>query len=202
MEEQAKHGTDGTKSHFFAWLFRMRYIRRWALMRNTASENVLEHTCETAAIAHALAVIRNRIFGGDADPGAAAAAALYHDAPEIFTGDLPTPIKYNGSAIREAYKAIEQRAAHRLLDTLPESLRADFAPYLTETPPETAVLVRAADKLSAYIKCVEERKAGNGEFRKAEEQTRAALEEMDLPEVRYFLDVFLDSFSLSLDELR
>ena len=192
----------GVKSHFFAWLFRMRCIRRWALMRNTESENVLEHTCEVIALAHALAVIRNRKFGGHADPGAAAAAALYHDAPEIFTGDLPTPIKYDGPAIREAYKAIEHRAARRLLDTLPEELRGDIAPYLTEVPPETEELVKAADKLAAYIKCVEERKAGNGEFRKAEEQTRAALDAMDLPEVRYFLDVFLDSFSLSLDELR
>ncbi|MBQ9349086.1 MAG: 5'-deoxynucleotidase [Oscillibacter sp.] len=192
----------GVKSHFFAWLFRMRCIRRWALMRNTESENVLEHTCEVIALAHALAVIRNRKFGGHADPGAAAAAALYHDAPEIFTGDLPTPIKYDGPAIREAYKAIEHRAARRLLDTLPEELRGDIAPYLTEVPPETEELVKAADKLAAYIKCVEERKAGNGEFRKAEEQTRAALDAMDLPEVRYFLDAFLDSFSLSLDEPR
>ena len=189
-------------SHFFAYLFRMRYIRRWSLMRNTAPENVLEHSFQAAALAHALAVIRNRRFGGHTDPGAVAAAALYHDAPEIFTGDMPTPIKYGSAAIREAYREVERRAALRLLDTLPEELRADFAPALTEVPPEVEELVKAGDKLAAYIKCIEEEKAGNGEFRRAAAQTRRALEEMNLPEVYYFLDTFLDGFSLSLDELR
>lgn len=189
-------------SHFFAYLFRMRYIRRWALMRNIAPENVLEHSFQTAALAHALAVIRNEKFGGHTDPGTAAAAALYHDAPEIFTGDLPTPIKYDSPAIRDAYHDIEARAARRLLDTLPEDLRPAFAPVLTEVPPEIEQLVKAADKLAAYIKCVEEERAGNSEFRRAAQQTRRALDAMDLPEVRYFLDTFLDGFSLSLDELR
>ena len=190
------------KSHFFAYLARMRFIRRWALMRNTYPENVQEHSYQTAVLAHALAVIRNRHFGGHADPGLAAAAALYHDAAEILTGDMPTPIKYHNPAIRRAYQDIEAVAEGKLLGMLPEELRADFAPLLTETPPEVRELVKAADKLSAHIKCLEELKAGNTEFREAAAQTRAALEAYRLPEVAYFMDTFLDSFSLSLDELK
>lgn len=190
------------KSHFFAYIFRMRFIQRWALMRNTAPENVQEHSHQVAVLAHALAVIRNERFGGSVDAGAVAVAALYHDAGEIFTGDMPTPIKYMNPAIRTAYKDVEAVAARRLLDMVPQELQAAYAPVLEVRDGETAALVKAADKLSAYIKCLEELKAGNGEFRQAAEQTRAALESYGLPEVQYFMDTFLDSFSLTLDQLK
>lgn len=190
------------KSHFFAYISRMRFIQRWALMRNTAPENVQEHSHQAAVLAHALAVIRNEKFGGGVDPGLAAAAALYHDASEILTGDMPTPIKYMNPAIRTAYKDVEAVAEGKLLAMLPEELRGAYVPVLTDVDPEVKRLVKAADKLSAYIKCVEELKAGNTEFREAAAQTRKALEGCGLPEVSYFLETFLDSFSLTLDELK
>ncbi len=190
------------KSHFFAYISRMRFIQRWALMRNTDQENVQEHSHQTAVLAHALAVIRNEKFGGSIDPGRVAAAALYHDASEILTGDMPTPIKYDNPAIQDAYKEVEAVAERKLLNLLPEELRRWYAPLLTEVDQETERLVKAADKLSAYVKCVEELKAGNAEFREAAAQTRRALESYGLPEVAYFLEVFIDSFSLTLDELK
>ena len=190
------------KSHFFAYISRMRFIQRWALMRNTAQENVQEHSHQAAVLAHALAVIRNQRFGGHVDPGAVAVAALYHDAGEILTGDMPTPIKYHNPAIREAYKDVEAVAEQKLLAMLPEELQPVYAPILTIRDEETVRLVKAADKLSAYIKCVEELKAGNMEFREAAAQTRSALEGYGLPEVDYFLETFLESFSLTLDELK
>ena len=190
------------KSHFFAYMARMRFIQRWALMRNTAPENVQEHSHQVAVLAHALAVIRKEKFGGIVDPGAVAVAALYHDASEILTGDMPTPIKYDNPAIRKAYKEVEAVAEQRLVDFLPEELRPIYRPILTSADKEVEELVKAADKLSAHIKCMEELKAGNNEFREAAAQTRRALEAYDLPEVRYFMDTFLDSFSLTLDELK
>ena len=190
------------KSHFFAYISRMRFIQRWALMRNTAPENVQEHSHQVAVLAHALAVIRNEKFGGAVDPGAVAVAALYHDASEILTGDMPTPIKYDNPAIQHAYKEVEAVAEKKLLHMLPEELQATYALILTPTAPEVERLVKAADKLSAYIKCVEELKAGNTEFREAAAQTRKALEGYGLPEVGYFLETFMDSFSLTLDELK
>ena len=190
------------RSHFFAYVSRMRFIQRWALMRNTAPENVQEHSHQVAVLSHALAVIRNEKFGGSIDPGLAAAAALYHDASEILTGDMPTPIKYGNPAIQSAYKDVEAVAERKLLAMLPEELRGAYAPVLTAVDPEVARLVKAADKLSAYIKCVEELKAGNAEFREAAAQTRKALEGYGLPEAAYFLETFMDSFSLTLDELK
>ena len=190
------------RSHFFAYVSRMRFIQRWALMRNTAPENVQEHSHQVAVLAHALAVIRNEKFGGSIDPGLAAAAALYHDASEILTGDMPTPIKYGNPAIQSAYKDVEAVAERKLLAMLPEELRGAYAPVLTAVDPEVARLVKAADKLSAYIKCVEELKAGNAEFREAAAQTRKALEGYGLPEAAYFLETFMDSFSLTLDQLK
>ena len=181
-------------SHFFAYLSRMRFIQRWALMRNTAPENVQEHSHQVAVLAHALAVIRNEKFGGHADAGAVAVAALYHDASEILTGDMPTPIKYDNPAIRKAYKEVEAVAEEKLLHMLPEEFQPVYAPI--------KLILKAADKLSAYIKCVEELKAGNSEFRDAAAQTRAALEEYELPEVTYFLETFMPSFSLTLDQLK
>lgn len=190
------------KSHFFAYISRMRFIQRWALMRNTAPENVQEHSHQVAVLAHALAVIRREKFGGTIDPGMAAAAALYHDASEILTGDMPTPIKYDNPAIRNAYKDVEAVAESKLLAMLPEELRGAYRPLLTDTDPEVETLVKAADKLSAHIKCLEELKAGNAEFRDAARQTREALEACRLPEVDYFLETFLPSFSLTLDQLK
>ena len=190
------------KSHFFAYISRMRFIQRWALMRNTAPENVQEHSHQVAVLAHALAVIRNEKFGGAVDPGQVAVAALYHDASEILTGDVPTPIKYDNPAIQHAYKEVEAVAEKKLLHMLPQELQSVYAPILTPTDPDVERLVKAADKLSAYIKCVEELKAGNTEFREAAAQTRKALEGYGLPEVAYFLDTFIDSFSLTLDELK
>ena len=190
------------KSHFFAYISRMRFIQRWALMRNTAQENVQEHSHQVAVLAHALAVIRNEKFGGSVDAGQVAVAALYHDASEILTGDMPTPIKYDNPAIRRAYKDVEAVAERKLLEMLPEELQGIYEPVITGCGGEIEELVKAADKLSAYIKCVEELKAGNNEFREAAAQTRKALEGYELPEVQYFLETFMDSFSLTLDELK
>ena len=156
----------------------------------------------TAVLAHALAVIRNRFFDGCLDEGQVAVAALYHDAGEILTGDMPTPIKYYNPAIREAYRQVEQVAADKLLGMLPEELRPTYSAALSPAAPEIQQLVKAADKLSAYIKCLEEVKAGNSEFREAAAQTKEALEGYDLPELRYFMATFLESFSLSLDQLK
>ncbi|BAL01196.1 5'-nucleotidase YfbR [Oscillibacter valericigenes Sjm18-20] len=190
------------KSHFFAYLSRLRFISRWALMRNTAMENVQEHSHQAAVLAHALAVIRNERFGGHVDAGAVAVAALYHDASEILTGDMPTPIKYFNPAIRSAYKEVEAVANRKLLEMLPPELQGAYGSILEVSDPEIRILVKAGDKLSAYIKCVEEVKAGNGEFRDAARQTRAALEGFGLPEVEYFLGTFMGSFTLTLDELK
>lgn len=187
---------------FFAYIARMRHIDRWALMRNSLSENVQGHSHMVAVLCHALAVIAREKFGSQVDPGQAAIAGLYHDAPEILTGDMPTPVKYDNPAIREAYKAVETVAADKLLSTLPEELRASFAPYVREElEPELLALVKAADKLSAHIKCLEELKAGNLEFQKAAQQTWAALDAMELPALRYFMEQFLPAFQLTLDEL-
>jgi len=189
-------------NQFFAYISRMRYIDRWALMRNSYQENVQEHSHMVAVIAHALAVIRRDIFGGEIDPGEVAIAALYHDAPEIITGDLPTPVKYFNPDIRDAYKKVEDVAALKLLSMLPEELRPTYQPYLREQAGEIHDLVKAADKFSAYIKCVEELKAGNAEFRKAAEQTLQGLQSSPLPEVGYFMEHFLPAFELTLDELQ
>lgn len=188
--------------NFFPMIARMKYINRWGLMRNTQAENIQEHSHMVAVLAHALAVIRRDQFGGTIDPGRVAAVALYHDAPEIFTGDLPTPVKYANPAIQSAYKAVENNAARRLTAMLPQSLRPAFAGLLEEEDPEVLALVKAADKLSAHLKCLEELKAGNREFQSAAQQTMAALQSYQLPELDYFLAEFLPAFSLTLDELQ
>ena len=189
-------------NHFFAYIDRMRYIERWALMRNSVRENIQEHSHQVAVLAHALAVIRNELFGGQVDAGQVAAAALYHDAGEILTGDMPTPIKYFNPEIREAYRKVEEVADQKLLGMLPPELRTVYEDILCPADPEVEELVKAADKLSAHIKCLEEQKAGNDEFRAAAHQTRQALEKMHLPEVDLFLRDFLPSFRLTLDELK
>ncbi len=189
--------------NFFALMARMKYIDRWGLMRNTQSENIQEHSHMVAILAHALAVIGRERFGSAVDPGEAAVAGLYHDASEILTGDLPTPVKYDNPGIKEAYKAVERMAADKLLTMLPGELSPAFAPYVREElDPQLLQVVKAADKLSAHIKCLEELSAGNAEFRLAARQTRAALEEMDLPALKYFLSEFLPGFELTLDELQ
>ena len=188
--------------NFFAYLSRMRYISRWSLMRNALDENIQEHSHMVAVLAHALGVIRRDVFGVDCNPEEYAAVALYHDCSEILTGDLPPPIKYHSAEIRDAYRQIEQLACDKLLDTLPEPLRGAFGEVMTgEKAEKCRDLVKAADKLSAYIKCIEERKAGNNEFLSAEAQTRAILEASGLPEVTYFLNHFIPAFELTLDEL-
>ena len=183
---------------FFALIGRMRHIGRWGLMRSTMPENIQEHSHMVAVLAHALAVIRRDVFGQNCDPNACAAEALFHDSSEILTGDLPTPIKYNNPEIIGAYKEIEREAGKKLLASLPESFADAYRPLLC--PENEHELVKAADKLSAYIKCIEERKAGNVEFAMAEKQTLKALHAMDMPELEYFLEHFMPAFELTLDE--
>jgi 5'-deoxynucleotidase len=170
-------------------------------MRNSFTEDVQGHSHLTAVIAHTLAVIRNDLFGGSIDAGACAAAALYHDAPEIITGDMPTPIKYHNTELTQAYKRVEELASAKLLAMLPERLRAEYAPLLNGGEGEVHDIVKAADKLSAYIKCAEERLAGNSEFRSAEAQILATLQNSEIPEVAYFLENFMPAFGATLDEL-
>ena len=188
-------------NHFYAYISRMRCVKRWALMRNTEEENIQEHSHMVAVLAHALALIRTRVFGLPADANAVAVAALYHDATEILTGDMPTPIKYYNPEIKKAYKQVEAVSCEKLLALLPAELRPSYAPLLLESDEAVAVIVKAADKLSAYLKCVEELKAGNTEFTQAEKQTYKALVDMKLPCLDYFMEHFLESFRLTLDEL-
>jgi len=187
---------------FFALISRMKNITRWTLMRNSAVENIQEHSHMVAVIAHALAVISRDVFGKDADPESAAAAALFHDASEIFTGDMPTPIKYFDSEIMSAYKKIETLASQKLLSSLPAQMRNAYKPLLSGSHDAgTAALLKAADKLAAYIKCLEELKAGNLEFHQAAQQSLAKLESLQMPEVDYFIGHFIEAFGLTLDEL-
>jgi len=196
-----KKGDRPVAYNFFPMISRMKYINRWGLMRNTQPENIQEHSHQVAVLAHALAVIQNRYYGGQVDPGTVAVAALYHDASEILTGDMPTPIKYDNPDIQNAYKQVESVAERKLLSMLPEDLRGDYDDILTIADPEIHALVKAADKLSAYLKCVEELKAGNNEFKKAKEQTYAALCQKPIPALKYFMEHFLEGFELTLDEL-
>ena len=189
-------------NEFYALMGRMRYITRWGLMRNTFSENIQEHSHQVAVLAHALALIRREILGlPGPDPERCATAALYHDTSEILTGDLPTPIKYHDPEIRSAYKRVERLYGERLLDLLPPELREHYAPFVLEDDPELEPIVKGADKLSAYIKCIEEQKAGNTEFDSAAKQTLEAIHAMDRRELQWFLENALPAFSLNLDEL-
>jgi 5'-deoxynucleotidase len=190
-------------SHFFAYLSRMKFIKRWGLMHNTYSENVQEHSLRVAQIAHALAIIRNRRFGGAVSPERVAVLALYHDASEVLTGDLPSPIKYFNPDIQKAYHDIEASAASRLVAMLPGELQSDYRTVIApmEADAHLLPLVKAADKLCAYIKCLEEMAAGNKEFSKAEQTLSKTVAAIDLPEVEYFLEEFVPSFRLTLDEL-
>ena len=190
-------------SHFFAYLSRMRLIRRWSLMQNNSPENIQEHSFRVALLAHALGTIGNVKFGRSYDPERAAFLALLHDASEVITGDMPTPVKYYDSRLREAYKGIEDAANTRLLSFLPEEFRDTYAPALrpTEADRESWNLVKAADKLCAWIKCVEERLGGNREFVSAEAGIRAQLDSLNMVEIDYFLREFAPGYGLTLDEL-
>ena len=189
-------------NEFYALLGRMRYITRWGLMRNTFSENIQEHSHQVAVLSHALALIRRDILGlPTPDPDRCAVAALYHDASEILTGDLPTPIKYYNPDIKSAYKQVERIAGERLLTMLPQELRDSYAAYVLEEDEEILPIVKAADKLSAYIKCIEEQKAGNTEFDSAEKATMEAMLGMNRPELTWFIENCLDPFRLNLDQL-
>lgn len=187
---------------FFALISRMRYIGRWGLMRSSIPENVQEHSHMVAVIAHALGVIRREVFGRECDPNALAAAALFHDAPEIITGDMPTPVKYHSGALTAAYKEVERGAAEKLVSMLPVELHGAYEPLISgDVGEENEQLVKAADRLSAYIKCIEERKAGNLEFLSAERQTLERIRSMGLPEAGYFIEHFIPAFELDLDGL-
>lgn len=191
------------QSSFLAMLFRMKYINRWGLMRNTRWENLSEHSLETAMLAHLLAVIGNRRLHRQYPLESVVLHALYHDCSEILTGDLPTPVKYDNPALHGSYKNVERAVCERLAALLPCDLRQDIAPYLSGDglDADARRLVKAADRLSALIKCIEEEKAGNREFSQAKKATESALSAMDMPEVSIFLSEFLPAFSLTLDEL-
>jgi 5'-deoxynucleotidase len=187
---------------FFALISRMRYIARWGLMRSSIPENVQEHSHMVAVIAHALGVIRRDVLQRACNPERLAAMALFHDASEIITGDMPTPIKYHSGEISQAYKEVERMASQKLLNMLPVEMQGAYASLLCEeVGSEEGTLVKAADRISAYIKCVEERKAGNLEFVSAERQTRERIESMQLPEADYFLEHFMPAFEKNLDQL-
>ena len=193
----------GNDHHFFAYISRMRFINRWALMRNSYTENIQEHSHMTAVLAHALAVIRNQFFDGHVDEGQVAVAALYHDAGEILTGDMPTPVKYKNEALRSAYKAVEQESARLMASLQPEALRGETEEFLTGRVLNDAErkILKAADRLSALIKCLEECQSGNREFEAAREQQLAALHGMDCPEAEYFITHMLPCYTQNLDEL-
>lgn len=188
-------------SHFFAYMSRMKNIVRWSLMRNTRLENIQEHSQQVAMIAHALGVIRNELYGGAVNLEKVLALAVYHEAGEVITGDMPTPIKYFNPKISDAYREIEVFACEKLLDLLPEELRAAYRPLMLQQPGVERTLVKAADRISAYAKCLEELRAGNAEFEKAAASVKKTIDAMDLPEVAYFMKTFIPSFELTLDEL-
>jgi 5'-deoxynucleotidase len=190
-------------SHFFAYLSRMRFIRRWGLMHSTHAENIQEHSLRVAMIAHALALIRNRLFGGALNAERVAVRAMYHDASEVLTGDLPRPVKYFDPEIEASYRRIEGLARERLLGMVPAPLRPDYGALLGPAAGDgDEAVIKAADKLCAYLKCLEEITAGNREFAEAEKTLRRTIEAIDLPEVRYFTETFVPSFRLTLDDLK
>ena len=189
--------------HFFAMLSRMKYINRWGLMRSVCKENISEHSLDVAVIAHALAVIRNTRYGGNVNAERAAVLAIFHDATEIMTGDLPTPVKYYNPEIRSAYRAVECVAQKKLVSMLPEDLKPNYESLIFQNSPQDAELlpfIKAADKISALIKCLEEKRMGNTEYAQAELTLTRAIQEMNLPEADCFMRDFLPSYNLTLDE--
>ncbi|MDD5272993.1 MAG: 5'-deoxynucleotidase [Methylovulum sp.] len=194
---------DTVTSSFYAYLTRLRWIKRWGLKRNAHEENVMEHSWEVSVIAHTLALIKNRYFNGQVDANAIATAALYHDITEVITGDLPTPIKYHSEEIRNAYKEIERQAEIELLELLPPEIRGDFKQLIShdQMPQEHIQIIKAADKISAYLKCQAELKAGNLEFEIAAEHLAQRIAESEQEEVVFFMQVFAPSCTLTLDGL-
>lgn len=189
-------------SNFFAYLFRMKYIKRWSLMRSVREENIMEHTEEVVSLAHILAVIDNNIYGGNLDVEKAVLIAQYHEVGEVITGDLPTPIKYFNPEIKTAYKDLEFKACEKILAMLPEELKGEYEPFiLPDTDSKEYKVVKYADRLAAYLKCVEEVKAGNSEFKKAKNSIGNELKKAKYPPLEYFFKNFADAFELSLDEL-
>lgn len=186
---------------FFAYLNRLKLINRWSLMRNTQPENDAEHSLQVAMIAHAIAVIGRERYGREIDPEHVLALAVYHDAAEVMTGDLPTPVKYYSEELRDAYRHMEDMAADRLLKMLPEDLQETYTPYLCQKDETARQIVKAADRIAAWIKCAEEKRAGNREFDYAAENVKKSLEMQTLPEVQDFLREFLPAYELTLDEL-
>ncbi|MCL6358698.1 5'-deoxynucleotidase [Pectobacterium polaris] len=191
------------QSHFFAHLSRLKLISRWPLMRNVRTENVSEHSLQVAFVAHALAVIKNRKFDGSLNAERIALLAMYHDASEVLTGDMPTPIKYYNAQIAHEYKKIEKIAQQKLIEMLPEELQQDYRMLLDDnyTSEEELAIVKQADALCAYLKCLEELSAGNAEFTLAKARLEKTLQLRHSPEMDYFMTVFVPSFSLSLDEI-
>jgi 5'-deoxynucleotidase len=190
-------------SHFFAYLSKMKFIIRWGLMRNTQTENIQEHSLQVAMIAHNLAITRNQLFGGQVDPDRVAVLGMYHDVGEVITGDLASPIKYFNPKIKDAYEEIEVVAKKKLMGMLPLELQKGYTGLFdhTEEDAEGWKLVKAADKICAYIKCLEEIKSGNQEFSRAKDSIQADIASLQMPEVEYFMTNFIASFSLTLDEL-
>ena len=188
-------------SNFFAMISRMKYIDRWGLMNNTKTENISEHSLEVAILSHALVTIADTRLGQSLDADRAAVIGLFHDASEIITGDMPTPVKYFNPEIKNAYKAVEKVAENKLIDMLPEDLRALYRPLISDIDEELAPYIKAADKLSALIKCIEEVRMGNNEFLKAKTATEEAIDAMDLPALKIFVKEYLPAYYLTLDEL-
>ena len=188
-------------SNFFALLSRMKYIDRWALMRSVRRENVSEHSLEVAMLSHALAVLGNTYLGKNYDAAACALFAIYHDAPEIITGDMPTPVKYNNKNLSAAYKELEKDTEEKLLSMLPPEMRDSFAPLISPKDEAVRKIVKAADKLSAYIKCIEEEQSGNLEFASAKKSIQAALDNLEMEEINLFFTYFMDGYGKTLDEL-
>ena len=187
---------------FYAYMDRMKFIKRWQLMRSTREENIMEHSQSVALLAHALVSIHNEVFGGKADVLKTVLYAVYHETSEVMTGDLPTPIKYYNSSIHGAYKELEKRACNKIVAMLPQEMQGGISPFVNAD--ETSVeykLVKAADRLAAYIKCLEEIRLGNTEFSKAKKSIEEDLHARKMPEVEYFFEKFIPSFDLSLDEL-
>ena len=186
---------------FFALMFRMKYISRWGLMRQLRQENLSEHSLKCAILAHSLAVIGNKIFGKNYDPAAVALKAMYHDAPEIITGDMPTPVKYFDESTRSAYKAVESHAIDRFISLLPDNFKPEYESLFRYTDDEKK-LIKSADKLCAYIKCLEETNLGNNEFQSALSSTKTIIDNLQCEELNYFMANYVSSFNKSLDELQ
>ena len=187
---------------FYAYMERMKYIKRWQLMRSVREENIMEHSQSVALFSHALVTIHNEVFGGKADVLKTVLYAMYHETAEVMTGDLPTPIKYYNRSIQGAYKELERNAAEKIVNTLPEAIRGEIAPFvLADEDSAEYLLVKAADRLAAYVKCLEELRSGNGEFAKAKKSIEEDLHSRNMPEIEYFFQHFIPSLKLTLDDL-